>query len=153
MFCTCKDSSIRFWYVTSWPLSMNVLHTHILFMSLFGQEKGICAYIRSSISKPLFKLVYLLLLYLMRASAWLTYWMYPEFHSCVNLEVSYIFHKVPTFLWSLVDVQTFLHYLYIFGFNLFWMVVNHLLHGLCLRFTETSIQAIISGEPLLYWNT
>ena len=48
----------------------------------------------------------------MRASAGLTYLMTSEFHSYVNLEVSYMFRKVPTSILSLVDVQTFLRYLY-----------------------------------------
>ena len=64
------------------------------------------------IAKTLFMLVYSWLLYLMCASEGLTYWMALEFHQYVNLEVSYIFLKVPTILLSLIDVQTFLNYLY-----------------------------------------
>ena len=36
----------------------------------------------------------------------------PEFYSYANLEVSYIYRKVPTIIWFLVDVRKLLRYLY-----------------------------------------
>ena len=42
----------------------------------------------------------------------MTDWMTSEFHSRVNLEVSYMFCKFANILWLLVEVQTFLCCLY-----------------------------------------
>ena len=43
----------------------------------------------------------------MSVSAGLTSRMTLEFLSCVNLKVVYIFHKVTTNIWPLVDVRKF----------------------------------------------
>ena len=56
--------------------------------------------------------VYSRLLCLICASVWLVSWMTSNFHSSANLEVSYMFRKFPTSLWLLVDVRTYLRYLY-----------------------------------------
>ena len=47
----------------------------------------------------------------------LTSWMTLEFHFFVNLEVLYMFRKIPTSLWSLVNVWNFLRYVYNFWFQ------------------------------------
>ena len=51
-------------------------------------------------------------LYLMHAWAGLMSWINSVFHYYDNLEVLYMFRKVPTILWSLVDVRNVLYYLY-----------------------------------------
>ena len=41
------------------------------------------------------------------------------FHSYANLEVSYMFRKIPTSLLLLVDVQTYVRYLYLTGSTIY----------------------------------
>ena len=41
--------------------------------------------------------------------------MASKIQSYVSLEVYYMFSKVPTILWLLVNVQTYVHYLYLSG--------------------------------------
>ena len=71
--------------------------------------------------------LFIMWLYLMCVPAWLTSWMTSEFNSYANLEVSSMFRKVPTIILFLVDVQTYLHYLYayqaepyLYGNNIFF---------------------------------
>ena len=71
------------------------LHMQIRCMHLFGKKRGLNLLVHNfqiMIQVILFKI----LLYLMCASAGLTYRMTSEFHSYVNLEVLYICRKVPT---------------------------------------------------------
>ena len=111
-FCTYKDNLIRVLCMTVWPLSKNYLHTPIRCMCTFVQKQGF---------PPLFTTfqtiikdgLLMIWLYLMHDSTWLTSWATSEFHSYVNLEVSYKFRKVPTSLWSLVNVWNFLRCWYI----------------------------------------
>ena len=76
---------------------------NILYVSVQSETVYCC--IRSFLlAKPLFKLVYSWLIYLMCVSETLMSWITLEFYSFVGLEVSYVFCKVPTSLWSLFDV-------------------------------------------------
>ena len=70
-----------------------------------------------------------------------------KIHSYVSLEVLYMFRKVPTSLWLLVDVQTFIYI--IFSFNHVSMAVNYIFNLFGWSFPEISSQATISCEPLL----
>ena len=113
VFCTCKDNFIPVLCMSVWSLSTNVSHITILCMCPFGQKQ--CFPPLVPISQTIIQVGLLIIqLDLMCASVGLTSWMSSEFHSSVNLEASYKFCKVPTSLWSLVDVQTFLTYWYTF---------------------------------------
>ena len=84
----------------------------------------------------------------MCASTGMTSRMNSEFYSYAKLEVSYMFHKVPTIPWMLVDVRTFLPYLYTC-----WVQPSLLIfspNGIGWRFPEIYNLEIISGETFLY---
>ena len=94
VFCTYKDNLIRDWCVTLCLQSTNVLHTPIRFIHPFGQKQGFPLII-SNIQTIIKVGILTIWLYLMCASASLASWTNLEFHSYANLEVSYIFCKVP----------------------------------------------------------
>ena len=109
-FFTCKDGfiSIHVLCVTCWPLAMNVSHTPIHCMHPFVHKQDIVVSVCSYPLKHYLCWVFCdIALYLMCASLGLKSWMTPEFHSYLGLELSYMFRKVPTSLWSLDVVQTF----------------------------------------------
>ena len=109
-FHTCKDhfNSYVFWCVTIWPLSTNNLHTpNMLYVSVWSETGQLCLCL-CLLSKTLFNAhLFTILLYLISAPAGLTSWMTSRLHSYVSLEVLYIFFRVPTNIWLLVDVQTY----------------------------------------------
>ena len=87
-------------------------------------------------------------LYLMRASVGLTSWITLKFHSYVKLEVSYMFRKVTTSLWPLVEVWNFLSYLYTCWGKPSILICKS--NGLGWRFPVIDNMAVISCEPFLY---
>ena len=82
-------------------------------------------------------------LYLMYASAGMTSWMTQEFHSYLDMEVSYLLRKVTTGLWMLVNIRRFPHHLYTF-------LVQPFLYGNNLALSIDFPLAIILCEPLLH---
>ena len=100
--------------MTCWPLYINASHTPIHCMHLFVPNSTLLHPL-VMINKNIIHVgLFIIWLYLMCASEGLTYWMTLEFNSYDNLEVSYIFCKVPTSIWLLVNVINFLCYLYNF---------------------------------------
>ena len=101
--------------MTGCPLSTNVLHTPIYCMHPFGKKRYISASIHS------YYLKHYSCLFIHNVGSpnmciiGLMSWMTSEFHSYVNLEVSYMFCKVCTSLCLLVSVWNFLRYLYTCG--------------------------------------
>ena len=85
-------------------------YVYTLYAYVWSERVNFCIHCNDKLNIPYVSL-FAILLYLMRASAWITSWLTTEFHSHFNLEVSYIVCKVPTSLWLLVHVWTFLRYL------------------------------------------
>ena len=82
---------------------------------------------------------------IMHAPESLMPWITQEFNSYVDMEVSYIFCKVPTRIWLLVNVRTFLQYLY----TLRAMLITSPSNGIDWCFQEIANLENISCEPLL----
>ena len=73
----------------------------------------------------------------------LTSWMTLEIHSYTNLEVSFMFCKVPTMLWFLFDVHKLFCFIYILvGFNHLSIVITITLNGLGWCFPEISLRKL-----------
>ena len=77
--------------------------------------------------------------YLMRASAGMTSWMTLEFITISGWKPSYMFINISTSLWPLVDVQTFLHYLYTFRIHPWIYDKNLTFKGLGWRLVDRQI--------------
>ena len=75
-------------------------------------EMGHCCICSFLLAKQLSMLVYSWWLNLMGASAGLTSRTTKKYNSYASLKVSYFFCEVTTSLYLLVDIQTFLHYLF-----------------------------------------
>ena len=111
-FHTWKDSLIIFYM---WPSGRYLIIFHmrlyVVCISSFRNRTLLYPFfpnIQSMIQVVLLTIKF----YLMRASAWLKYWKTLESHFYISLEVSYLFCKVLTTLWLLVDARDFLRYWY-----------------------------------------
>ena len=113
-FLTCKD--IFIWSVFDmWPAGSNLqmFHIHLCVVCISSVRKDTLLHLFIPTIQNIDYIDLLTIwLYLRLASEGMMSWMNSGFHSYVNLEVSYMFHKVPTSLWWLVGVRTFLRYFY-----------------------------------------
>ena len=110
------------------------VYTYTLCASVWSEKGHFCICLFCLSKNITYVCLLIILLYLIRAPEWLTSWKTLEFHSYVNLEVCYIFRKVPTNLWSLVHVQFFYVIYILVGINHVFMVTICSYNGLVLRF-------------------
>ena len=143
---------IRVWCVTLWTLSVNVLHTPIRCMHPFGKKRehsaSVCSYYPKYYSNWIIHDMIISNVCISRDDVLNTF---RVLFLCQFGSVIYMFCKVPTSLWSLVDVLIVIYI--VFRFNHVSMVTNSPFDGLGWRFPDIFSQAIILFEPFLHQYT
>ena len=130
---TCKHDFIEFvfdmWYAGHY-LQMIFKCQYIVCISLVRMGHWCINFFQ--LAEKNYVSLFTILLYLLCAPLALTYWMSLEPNSYAYLKVWYMFCRFPTSLWSLVNVQNFLHYLS--GLNNFLVVIKNPINGIIWHF-------------------